>query len=65
MFHRADNASKLALVHLIAYLRARGFVLFDIQMVTPATRSLGAVEISRGEYLKRLQAAVKLKRAFG
>ncbi len=60
MFHRADNASKIALVHLVERLRERGFALFDIQMVTPATRSLGAVEIPREEYLKRLEAAVNL-----
>jgi leucyl/phenylalanyl-tRNA--protein transferase len=59
MFHRATNASKVALCHLVERLRARGFVLFDIQMVTPTTRQLGAVEISREEYLKRLKAALE------
>jgi leucyl/phenylalanyl-tRNA--protein transferase len=58
MFHRADNASKVALYHLVEHLRERGFLLFDIQMVTSATRPLGAVEISRREYLKRLAAAL-------
>jgi len=58
MFHRADNASKVALFHLVQHLRERGFVLFDLQMVTPATKPLGAVEISRAEYLKRLAVAV-------
>ncbi len=65
MFHRADNASKIALVHLVEHLRARGFTLFDIQMVTPATDALGAVELPRPEYLRRLKAAVKLKCDFG
>lgn len=64
MFHRATNASKVALHHLVGHLRARGFVLFDIQMLTPATRQLGAVEISREDYLKRLQAAVQMDCAF-
>ena len=64
MFHRVTNASKVALYHLIALLRARGFALFDIQMVTLATRQLGAVEIPRVEYLKRLAAAVELKCSF-
>lgn len=59
MFHRADNASKIALVHLANHLRERGFQLFDIQMLTPATQRLGAVEISRAEYLRRLCAAVQ------
>ena len=60
MFHRATNASKVALCHLIEHLRARGFTLFDIQMVTPATQQLGALEISRDEYLRRLQRAVQM-----
>jgi leucyl/phenylalanyl-tRNA--protein transferase len=64
MFHRVDNASKIALVHLIHHLCARGFALLDIQMVTPATRALGAVEISRAEYLQCLKVAVNLSCAF-
>lgn len=64
MFHRADNASKIALVQLIEHLRARGFALFDIQMVTPATEALGAVKIPRVEYLERLAKAVELKCEF-
>jgi leucyl/phenylalanyl-tRNA--protein transferase len=58
MFHRASNASKVALYHLVQHLRQRGFLLFDIQMVTEATRPLGAVEISRPEYLNRLARAL-------
>jgi leucyl/phenylalanyl-tRNA--protein transferase len=58
MFHRAANASKLALLHLLEHLRNRGFTLFDIQMLTPATRQFGAIEISRPEYLNRLAAAL-------
>lgn len=65
MFHRADNASKIALAHLIEHLRARGFTLFDLQMVTPATETLGAVEIPRAEYLRRLASAIALKCDFG
>lgn len=60
MFHRASNASKVALYHLIQHLRSRGFVLFDIQMLTPITTQLGGVTIRRSEYLKRLAAAVNL-----
>ncbi len=60
MFHRVSNASKVALCHLVARLRERGFTLFDIQMITPATRQLGAIEISRDAYLDRLAAATKL-----
>lgn len=59
MFHRASNASKVALCHLIQRLRERGFVLFDIQMLTPVTRQLGGIEISRREYLRRLTQALQ------
>jgi leucyl/phenylalanyl-tRNA---protein transferase len=59
MFHCTDNASKVALHHLVRHLRGRGFALFDIQMITPATRLLGAVEIPRTEYLKRLARATR------
>jgi leucyl/phenylalanyl-tRNA--protein transferase len=58
MFHRTANASKVALCHLVEHLRSRGFTLFDTQMVTPATRQLGATEIPRSEYLKRLKSAL-------
>jgi leucyl/phenylalanyl-tRNA--protein transferase len=61
MFHRTTNASKVALHHLVGHLRAHGFALFDIQMITPATRQLGAVEIPRDEYLKRLAAAIPIE----
>lgn len=64
MFHRVTDASKAALHHLVQHLRKRGFALFDIQMVTPATRQLGAVELSRSEYLDRLAEAVRMKCSF-
>ena len=59
MFHLVDNASKVALYYLIEHLRKGNFLLFDIQMVTAATQPLGASEISRSEYLKRLSIAVE------
>ncbi len=58
MFHRADDASKVALVHLDRHLASRGFTLLDCQMVTSVTRSLGAMEIPRADYLERLSRAV-------
>jgi leucyl/phenylalanyl-tRNA--protein transferase len=64
MFHRAGNASKMALYHLVQHLRAGRFALFDIQMLTPVTRQLGAVAIPREEYLKRLTAAVGMPCVF-
>jgi leucyl/phenylalanyl-tRNA--protein transferase len=64
MFHRVNDASKVALHHLVGHLRQRGFALFDIQMVTPATKPLGAIEIPRCEYLQRLSAAVAMNCSF-
>ncbi len=58
MFHRASDASKVALFHLIAHLRAKDFDLFDIQMLTPITAQLGGVNLRRSTYLKRLAQAL-------
>jgi leucyl/phenylalanyl-tRNA--protein transferase len=59
MFHRASDASKIALYHLIEHLRHRHFALFDIQMLTPITSSLGAIQIPRTEYLRCLALALQ------
>jgi leucyl/phenylalanyl-tRNA--protein transferase len=59
MFHRVRDASKVALAHLVARLRELQYELLDIQQWTPHTGSLGAVEISRLEYLKRLTRAIE------
>jgi leucyl/phenylalanyl-tRNA--protein transferase len=58
MFHLARDASKVALVHLVARLRLGGFRLLDAQFVTPHLAALGAAEISREEYRRRLTAAL-------
>jgi len=60
MFHRVSNASKVALYHLSGHLHRLGFVLFDIQMVTPITQQLGGITIPREEYLRRLATAITL-----
>lgn len=60
MFHRVSNASKVCVARLVERLNAQGFQLFDTQMVTTATEQMGAVEVSRAEYLKRLRAAMEL-----
>ncbi|MSU36171.1 MAG: leucyl/phenylalanyl-tRNA--protein transferase [Pedosphaera sp.] len=60
MFHFVDDASKVAVVRLVEHLKTRGFSVFDTQMVTPITASLGAIEISRAKYLNCLKAAVGL-----
>jgi leucyl/phenylalanyl-tRNA---protein transferase len=59
MFHRARDASKVALVHLVARLIAGGFELLDTQYVTEHLRSFGAVEISRRRYAALLDKAIK------
>jgi len=58
MFHRARDASKVALVHLVARLKAGGFKLLDTQFVTDHLRSFGAVELPRRQYHKLLEAAL-------
>ncbi len=58
MFHAMRDASKVALAELVEHLRDRGFVLLDVQFLTRHLTSLGAIEISREEYLKRLESAV-------
>lgn len=58
MFHRVPDASKVALVALVAVLRSRGASLLDVQWATPHLMSLGATEIPRREYLARLADAL-------
>ena len=58
MFSRATDASKVALVSLVAELRARRFPLIDCQMHTPLLASLGAREIPRRAFLRELTALV-------
>jgi leucyl/phenylalanyl-tRNA--protein transferase len=58
MFHRSRDASKVALVHLVARLKAGGFQLLDTQFVTDHLKVFGAVEVSRRQYHKLLEAAL-------
>ncbi|MFC5306294.1 leucyl/phenylalanyl-tRNA--protein transferase [Azospirillum picis] len=64
MFSRETGASKVALVHLVARLRAAGFALLDTQFVTEHLSRFGAVEIPRNEYRRRLAAAMERKTDF-
>jgi leucyl/phenylalanyl-tRNA--protein transferase len=64
MFSRAQGASKVALAHLVDLLCAQGYELLDTQWVTPHLEKFGACEISREEYLGKLQRAVKVERNF-
>ena len=59
MFSRRTDASKIALVHLVARLRAGGFSLLDTQFVTQHLRKLGATEVSRDTYHRMLETALK------
>lgn len=57
MFSRADNASKVALVWLVALLKHAGFSVLDCQFMTDHLASLGAVELPQSEYLQLITAA--------
>jgi leucyl/phenylalanyl-tRNA--protein transferase len=59
MFHRARDASKVALVALVEHLRESGATLLDVQWTTPHLRSLGAVDIAREDYLELLVRALE------
>ena len=58
MFHRARDASKVALVALAAHARRVGLTLLDVQVPSAHLTSLGAVTIPRREYLSRVARAV-------
>ncbi|HEV2957843.1 MAG TPA: leucyl/phenylalanyl-tRNA--protein transferase [Xanthobacteraceae bacterium] len=58
MFHRVRDASKIALVHLVARLRAGGFVLLDTQFVTDHLKTFGARELTRRQYHRQLETAL-------
>ncbi len=58
MFSRVSDASKVALVHLLARLRAGGFSLLDVQFVTPHLARFGAVEVHRAGYRQMLADAL-------
>jgi leucyl/phenylalanyl-tRNA--protein transferase len=64
MFHRVTDASKIALVALVEYLRVRKFALLDTQWLTPHLQQFGGIEISRNHYLRLLQRAAELPRKF-
>ena len=58
MFSRATDASKVALAHLVARMRAGGFTLLDCQFITPHLATLGAVEVTRNRYMTLLSSAL-------
>ncbi len=64
MFSRTDDASKVALAHLVARLRKGGYSLLDVQFVTGHLARFGAVEIPRRDYLVLLAAALERRAVF-
>lgn len=58
MFHRTRDASKIALVHLVARLKAGGYRLLDTQFITEHLKTFGAYEVSRRRYNKMLDEAL-------
>ena len=60
MFHRATDASKVALVALVERLRSRGYSLLDTQWVTDHLKQFGAREVPRSNYLELLEQSLKL-----
>ncbi len=64
MFHRATDASKIALAGLVAHMRDRGFRLLDIQWVTDHLEQFGAIEVPRRSYLRLLEDALALSVEF-
>jgi len=64
MFSRQTDASKVALVHLVARLIAGGFVLLDTQFLTEHLAQFGAQEIVREDYRRRLAVALETQAEF-
>lgn len=64
MFSRAADASKVALVHLVALLRAGGYRLLDLQFVTTHLAQFGAVEVPRAHYRRMLADALRYRCVF-
>jgi len=65
MFSRSSDASKVALVALVGELKARGLPLIDCQQRTPLLASLGAREIPRRQFLRRITALVNYPEPMG
>lgn len=58
MFSRETDASKVALVHLVARLNAGGFQLLDAQFMNPHLKTLGAIVMSKADYKELLPSAI-------
>jgi leucyl/phenylalanyl-tRNA---protein transferase len=60
MFSTETNASKVALAHLVQHLKDNGFTLLDTQYVNDHLKQFGVIEITRDDYLERLQRALTI-----
>lgn len=65
MFSHERDASKICLVALVERLQARGYLLHDVQFLTPHLERMGATEIPRADYERRLAAAIERACTFG
>ena len=64
MFHTVTDASKVALVRLVEWMRVRDYSLLDIQWTTPHLKTFGAAGVPRAEYRQRLAVALQQKCSF-
>jgi leucyl/phenylalanyl-tRNA--protein transferase len=64
MFHTVTDMSKVAIYHLVERLKERGMMLLEVQFLTPHLETLGAVEIPRSVYLRRLKQALAVDASF-
>ena len=64
MFSRVADASKVALVHLVALMRIGGYRLLDLQFVTPHLAQFGAIEVPRAQYRRFLAEALRYRCVF-
>jgi len=64
MFSRATDASKVALVHLVARLQTGGYRLLDTQFLTPHLARFGGIEITRAHYRRLLADALAYRASF-
>ena len=60
MFHLRSDASKLAFLHLVDHLKSRGSTWLDTQVMTPHFEILGAIEIPRNDFLRKLEHTLTL-----
>ncbi len=65
MFTRANDASKVALCHLVGILKRGNYVLLDTQFITDHLKQFGAIEVSQKDYLTQLSAALAQQGTFG